>query len=140
MWTWLEKLGYDRDLYLIRSRTFMLSVHSRSLEEEQGLEVRIKDAVGTDIEDKVNEMVLEMYGGEEEHSIGYAVLKREGAVFSSYRVRNTGDKLIEVVMETNGQLCSGKTGLGRRVVKPGEVKFLMHTEKQAKVKHTVKEL
>jgi len=28
VWKLFEKLGYDRDLYSIRSRTFMLTVHS----------------------------------------------------------------------------------------------------------------
>jgi hypothetical protein len=45
MFQWLENLGYDRDLYSVRSRTFVLSVHS-----EKDVEVNVRDAVQTDID------------------------------------------------------------------------------------------
>ena len=45
MFQWLENLGYDRDLYSVRSRTFVLSIHS-----EKDVEVNVKDAVQTDID------------------------------------------------------------------------------------------
>lgn len=54
----MEKLGYDRDLYSIRSRTIGVSFFSRSLEGEDSIEVRIRDAVGTDLDNKTNEMIL----------------------------------------------------------------------------------
>lgn len=60
IWTWLEKLGYDRDLYSLRSRLFTINFHSRILEVEGGsVEVRVRDAVGTDIDNRTNEMILE---------------------------------------------------------------------------------
>lgn len=60
IWTWLELLGYDRDLYSVRSRIFTMNFHSRILEIGGGsLEVRVRDAVGTDIDNRANEMILE---------------------------------------------------------------------------------
>ena len=59
IWTWLEKLGYDRDLWGTRSRRYALAVHSRGLEEEDTVEVRIMDALGTDIDNRVSEMILD---------------------------------------------------------------------------------
>ena len=56
---WLEKLGYDRDLYSVRSRLFSLNFHSRSLEGDDSIEVRVRDAIGTDIDNRTNEMILE---------------------------------------------------------------------------------
>jgi len=59
IWAWLEKLGYDRDLYSVRSRIFTISFHSRCLEGgEAPIEVRVRDAVGTDLDNKSTEMIL----------------------------------------------------------------------------------
>ena len=60
IWKWLELLGYDRDLYSVRSRIITMNFHSRILEIGGGsVEVRCRDAVGTDIDNRVNEMILE---------------------------------------------------------------------------------
>ena len=40
IWKWFEKLGYDRDLFSIRSRTFLLTIHS-TIE----LSVTVRDAI-----------------------------------------------------------------------------------------------
>jgi hypothetical protein len=58
VWLWLEKLGYDRDLYSLRSRIFTATFHSRCLEGEDPIEVRIRDAIPTDIDNKTSELVL----------------------------------------------------------------------------------
>jgi hypothetical protein len=63
IWTWLEKLGYDRDLYSLRSRQFCINIHSRILEVGGGsIEVRVRDAVATDIDNRTTEMILEQFG------------------------------------------------------------------------------
>ena len=74
IWTWLEKLGYDHDIYSLRSRVFTMVFQSRSLEGESAIEVRVRDAVGTDIDNRTNEMILEKYGQVEEQGEGYKVL------------------------------------------------------------------
>lgn len=65
IWQWLEKMGYDRDLYSLRSRIFTVTFHSRCLDGEEPIEVRIRDAVGTDLDNKTTEMLLAMNGQEE---------------------------------------------------------------------------
>jgi hypothetical protein len=63
IWKWLELLGYDRDLYSVRSRIVTLNFHSRILEVGGGsVEVRCRDAIGTDIDNRVNEMIMEQFG------------------------------------------------------------------------------
>ena len=54
----LEKLGYDRDLFSLRSRNIFLTFHGRPLEGEEPFEVRIRNAIVTDIENKCNELIL----------------------------------------------------------------------------------
>ena len=90
IWVWLEKLGYDRDLYIFRSKLYTISIHSRNLEGEGALEVKIRDAIGTDIDSKVAEMILEQYGEEESSGEGYKVLSQfSKATYSfSYGITN----------------------------------------------------
>lgn len=59
VWDWLFKLGYDRQLYSVRSRLFTLTVQSRSLEEDKPVELRIRDAINTDIDNKTNQMIID---------------------------------------------------------------------------------
>ena len=101
VWVWLEKLGYDRDLYIFRSKLFTISVHSRNLEGDEALEVRIRDAIGTDIDSKVNEMLLEQYGEEESSGEGYKVLSLfSKATYSfSYGVMNVTETPIEATLD-----------------------------------------
>ena len=54
----LEKLGYDKDFYSIRSRLFNMSFHSRTIEGEGQMEVMIRDAIGTDIDNVTNKLIL----------------------------------------------------------------------------------
>ena len=75
MWIWLEKLGYDRDLYSLRSRLFSINFHSRILEIGGGsVEVRVRDAVPTDIDNRTNEMILEKEVSKEDQGEGYEVV------------------------------------------------------------------
>ena len=74
IWMWLEKLGYDRDLYSLRSRIFTITFHSRCLDGEEPIEVRVRDAIGTDIDNKTSELILAQYGVEKEVGEGYKVV------------------------------------------------------------------
>lgn len=49
MWKWLDKLGYDRDLYSVRSRSFLLTVHS-TVE----LSITVRDAIQTDLDNRAH--------------------------------------------------------------------------------------
>jgi len=69
VWDWLENLGYDRELYPIRSRTFILSFHS-----DTELAVTVKDAVPTDLDNKTNALIVERFGQEAENKRGVKVL------------------------------------------------------------------
>ena len=59
MYMWLENLGYDKQLYSIRSRLFNLVFHS-----DEEIEIDVRDAVGTDLDSRVNLLVMEKFGQE----------------------------------------------------------------------------
>lgn len=59
MWSWLENLGYDTGLYPLRSRCFMLTFHT-----DYPLAVAVRDALNTDLNNKVNKLILKSHGEE----------------------------------------------------------------------------
>lgn len=50
-----------------------MSFQSRGLEEDQPIVVRIRDAVGTDIDGRTTEMILNTYGQDEASGEGYTI-------------------------------------------------------------------
>ena len=57
MFQWLEALGYDQDLYSIKSRCFMLTFHSNV-----DLSVSVRDAIQTDLDTRTNLLTVDRFG------------------------------------------------------------------------------
>ena len=55
---WLNKLGYDKDLYSVKSRHFNITFHSKTLAGEGQMEVKIRDAINTDIDNVATKLIL----------------------------------------------------------------------------------
>ena len=152
IWTWLEKMGYDRDLYSLRSRSFTLALHSRSLEAgENAVELRVRDAIATDIDNRVNEMVLQKDGKEEESGENYKVicLQSNNTLAFTYGIRNTSaTNPIEATLdlsESENLIFSAKGPMVKKTIKPNEIEFMMHAFPAVGsftkvVKHSAKEL
>lgn len=66
---WLENLGYDEDFYSVRSRCFVLTLHS-----ETELAVTVRDAVQTDLDNRCNIAILAEYGQELDRKPTYKAL------------------------------------------------------------------
>jgi len=133
IWSWLEKLGYDRDLYSVRSRNITLTFQSRGLEEAEPIEVRIRDSVCTDVENKTTEMILNSYGKVEAQGQGYRLvsLYSPGGMSFTYGISNEGDKAIEATLDMSSSenlQFSSKGPLVKKVVKAGETEFMMHAQ------------
>ena len=65
IWQWLENLGYDRDLYSVRSRVFILTLHC-----EKELAVTVRDSIQTDLDNRTNQAIITKYGQELESMKG----------------------------------------------------------------------
>mmetsp|Transcript_3680 Transcript_3680/g.3608 ORF Transcript_3680/g.3608 Transcript_3680/m.3608 type:complete len:416 (-) Transcript_3680:276-1523(-) len=74
IYEWLNKLGYDSDLYSIRSRLFTITFHSKTLQGEGQMEVKIRDAINTDIDNKATKLILENHGKDIERLDGYRIM------------------------------------------------------------------
>lgn len=150
IWSWLEKLGYDRDLYSVRSRVFTLTVHSRCLDGEAPVELRIRDAIGTDIDEKTNQMIIKQYGKKEAEGDNYEVYSRfSKSVYAfSYMITNKGSSSIEALLDLNSCENMSFSTLGgalKKTIKAGETEFMMHAqagfgEFTKAVKHSAKEV
>lgn len=57
IWKWFDLLGYDHDLYSVRSRCFILTIHS-----ERELAVTVRDAIQTDLDNRANVLLIQKYG------------------------------------------------------------------------------
>ena len=62
---WLQNLGYDSELYPLRSRCFMLTFHS-----DQSVAVSVRDALNTDLNSKTNLLILKNFGQEKAYKQG----------------------------------------------------------------------
>jgi hypothetical protein len=69
---WLENLGYDREFYSLRSRCFMLTFHSNN-----PISVSVKDALNTDLNNKVNKILLKSFGEEKVYKSGNEIFAIE---------------------------------------------------------------
>jgi hypothetical protein len=133
IWGWLEKLGYDRDLYSVRSRVFTLTVHSRCLDGEAPVELRIRDAIGTDIDEKTNKMIIKQYGKKEAEGEHYELYSRfaKGVYAFSYMMTNKGTAPIEALLDLNScenMSFSTLNGALKKTIKPSETEFMMHAQ------------
>ena len=68
IWTWLEKLGYDRDFYSVRSRLYSFSLYS-----DTELSVFVNKNVAG-LEDQINVFLIQNQGVEIESKAGIKVL------------------------------------------------------------------
>lgn len=59
VWSWFELLGYDKDLVSIRSRCFVITLHS-----DIDISVTVRDAIQTDLDNRVNIMLIKKFGKE----------------------------------------------------------------------------
>lgn len=63
----------------MRSRLFNLTFHSKNLEKNGPgpLEVKIRDAIGTDIDNTVNRLVMQQFGKDIERGDGFRIIEKE---------------------------------------------------------------
>ncbi|CDW86928.1 calpain family cysteine protease containing protein [Stylonychia lemnae] len=133
LWVWLERLGYDRDLYSVKSRIFSLTFQSRALEGDQPVRVTVRDTAGTEIEPKINEMLLSQFGKEERIQEFYSLVSLQslGAKTFTYGIRNQKSVDIEATIDmsfSENMSFSSKAQVVKRVIHPGQVAFILHCQ------------
>ena len=107
-----------------------MTFHSRGLEEDQPIVVRIRDAVGTDIDGRTTEMILNTYGQTEAQGEGYKILSlfSPNAYSYTFGVQNTSEKNLEVTLDlssSDNMVFSSKGPIIKKNTKTGEMEPLM---------------
>lgn len=123
---WLENLGYDEDLYSIRSRCFVITMHS-----EIELAVTVRDAVQTDLDNRCSIAILANYGQELDKTSTFKAIYTfsEQIHAYSYGVLNTGPAPIIAQIDcssSTNMIFSPRMNIIKKRVEPGELEFFLH--------------
>jgi len=131
---WLAKLGYDKQLYSLKSRCFTVTFHSKSVEEGEGeMEVKIRDAIKTDIDNHATSLILKEHGKTVQNGEGYRIVEyvSQEIFASSWGFINEREHQFECVMDfsesenlsfsTAGPIC-------KRKINGREAEFMMATQ------------
>jgi hypothetical protein len=125
---WLENLGYDKFLYPVRSRCFVMSFHS-----DLPVSVKVKDAVTTDLDTRTSLLVMEKFGHEQKKSKqGYRLLYTfsDKILGYTYGVQNTKDHSLKVTLDvgkSSSMIHSTPTTLVTKTIQAGETEFFLHS-------------
>lgn len=133
IFAWLDKLGYDKDLHSVRSRLFTITIHSKPLEGTDKVEVKIRDAIGTDVDNTTNRLILEQYGKDIERGDGFRIIEKENdqAYSWSLGVSNESDHPIVIKLdmrESENMQYSTRGSHNKKLLQPGEIWHMMHAQ------------
>jgi calpain-15 len=126
IWSWMDSLGYDRDLYSVKSRTFLLTLHS-----DIELSVVVRDAVATELDPRTNILLIEKFGKELEYKTGvrcFFQFNKDVHAYS-YGILNEQAGDIEANLDCSGSenmIFSTNTTLVKRRIEPGKMEFMLH--------------
>jgi calpain-15 len=138
IWGWLDSLGYDRELYSVRSRCFILTFHS-----ETEISITVRDAIQTDLDARTNVQFIEKYGKELESKSGvkcFYYFSNKTHCYS-YGIYNELPQAIEATLDCSGSssmLFSSKYPVVKKRVEPGQMEFVMHAMAVPKVDNYVR--
>ncbi|OMJ87011.1 hypothetical protein SteCoe_11338 [Stentor coeruleus] len=138
IWGWLDSLGYDRELYSVRSRCFILTFHS-----ETEISITVRDAIQTDLDARTNVQFIEKYGKELESKNGVKCFYYFSSKTHcySYGIYNELPQAIEATLDCSGSssmIYSSKYPVVKKRVEPGQMEFIMHAMAIPKVDNYVR--
>jgi hypothetical protein len=127
IWKWIENLGYDYELHPIRSRWFNLSIHST-----RPVELKVRDAIQTDIDARASILILEKYGQVMQQTEQFVVRYTfsEQVLAYSYCAKNNLRNPIDFTMDCSKSekiLFSNRESIITKRILPGQKEFLMHS-------------
>lgn len=127
---WLENLGYDQQLYSVRSRLFNLTVHSKAIKGSEKIEVKIREAIGTDIDDATTRLILKENGEDWEKGDGYRIVRHrsDNASYSIGFVNETNNvMMVDFDMTESQNVKFSNSGVvQKRTVEPQSTEILMN--------------
>ena len=124
LWAFLEQLGYDRELYSNKVRSFMLCLHC-----DKQVQVEVRENLHSNLI-TVGFAALALQLGETKHEadLGSFLVLREGSI-GTYLVQNKTLRRLQVSVDVSGAqnvLISTLTDLNRAKVEGGETGVVLH--------------
>ena len=126
IYNWLNKLGYDKDLYPLKSRCFMITFQT-----EFPIKVSVYNTLNTNLYSKIERLILFSKGN---------IIKEKGEIIilqykSSYNyifsvgAINKGNKnlIVEIkIKKNNGIIISDKRNKIEKLIEPGKSEFYFY--------------
>ena len=122
---WLKALGYDNDLYPLKSRCFMLTFHS-----DIPISVSARDALSTDLNKKIDKLIIKSMGEKIKNKKDISVFQYQSKIsnINSYGCLNEGNEPYRVSINfksENNIYSYGKNKI-EKIVQPNKYEFFTH--------------
>ena len=122
---WLNYLGYDDDLYPIKSRCFMLTFHS-----DIPININARDAINTDLNKKIDKLIIKSFGEKVKNKKYISVFQYQSKISNifSYGCLNEGNEAFKVILtfkNENNIYSAGKNKI-EKIVQPNKYEFFTH--------------
>lgn len=127
IWEWLSALGYDRDFFSIKSRVFILTVHSYTR-----LKLTVKDAIDSNLDKITTLILLKKYGKKKNDQAELdlmSLLETDAAAFTYGVFNKLEDKTIKPTLDCSkakGVLISTMTDVITVTLGPKSGDILAH--------------
>jgi hypothetical protein len=124
---WFSKLGYDEDLYSIRSRAFMITFHC-----DRKAYIQAMDAIDGSMDSLATGLILEHHGQRKtgNQDIELYSLHSQDANGFTYGVRNSSNSWYDVTFDctnNSGMVFSSGNPSVTKSVGPNSWELLMHS-------------
>jgi len=122
---WFKYLGYDDDLYPLKSRCFMLTFHS-----DIPINVSARDAISTDLNKKIDKLIIKSFGEKIKNKKDISVFQYQSKISNiySFGCLNEGNEAYKVVLNfknENNIYSYGKNKI-EKIIQPNKYEFFTH--------------
>ena len=123
--TWLKNLGYDEDLYPLKSRCFMLTFHS-----DIPISVSARDALNTDLNKKIDKLVIKSLGTKIKNKKDISIFQYQSKISNifSYGCLNEGNEplRVSIIFRNENNIYSAGKNKIEKIVQPNKYEFFTH--------------
>ena len=122
---WLKALGYDEDLFPLKSRCFMLTFHS-----DIPISVSARDALSTDLNKKIDKLIIKSMGEKIKNKKDISVFQYQSKVSNiySYGCLNEGNEpyKVSILFRSENNIYSAGKNKIEKIVQPNKYEFFTH--------------
>ena len=119
---WFKYLGYDEDLYPLKSRCFMLTFHS-----DIQINVNARDAISTDLNKKIDKLVIKSFGEKIKNKKDISVFQYQSKISNIYSLGclNEGNEAFRVSLnfKNENNIYSAGSNKIEKVIQPNKYEF-----------------